>query len=200
MERINNWNEIDAKGMDDFRGLPIGAYECVIKDARINHNEQSGKDTFKVSIDIASGEYKDYFQKMYEADTRIDRKWNNNAVRYLTFTGDNVVYFKGFITTVENSNVGYTWDWDETKLKGKKICGVFQYEEYEKQDGTKGIKVRLNKFRSLDKMKDIEVSDNVKLLNGSYMSIDDYNERKEESNDPFKGFEDTVEITDDILD
>lgn len=200
MERINNWNEIDAKGMDDFKSLPIGAYECIIKDARINHNEQSGKDTFKVSIDIASGEYKDYFQKMYEADTRIDRKWNNNAVRYLAFTGDNVAYFKGFITTVENSNVGYTWDWDETKLKGKKVCGVFQYEEYEKQDGTRGIKVRLSKFRSLEKMKDIEVSDNVKLLNGSYMTIDDYNERKEENNDPFKGFEDTVEITDDILD
>lgn len=200
MEKINNWNEIDAKGMDDFRGLPIGAYECVIKDARINHNEQSGKDTFKVSIDIANGEYKDYFQKMYEADTRIDRKWNNNAVRYLAYEGDNVAYFKGFITTVENSNVGYTWDWDETKLKGKKVCGVFQYEEYEKQDGTKGVKVRLSKFRSLDKMKDIEVSDNVKLLNGSYMTIDDYNERKEESNDPFKEFEDTVEITDDILD
>lgn len=200
MEKINNWNEIDAKGMDDFRGLPIGAYECVIKDARINHNEQSGKDTFKVSIDIASGEYKDYFQKMYEADTRIDRKWNNNAVRYLAFTGDNVAYFKGFITTVENSNVGYTWDWDETKLKGKKVCGVFQYEEYEKQDGTKGVKVRLSKFRSLEKMKDIEVSDSVKLLNGSYMAIDDYNERKEESNDPFKDFGNTVEVTDNFLD
>lgn len=200
MEKINNWNEVEAKGMDDFRGLPIGAYECVIKDARINHNEQSGKDTFKVSVDIASGEYKDYFQKMYEADTRIDRKWNNNAVRYLAFTGDNVAYFKGFITTVENSNVGYTWDWDETKLKGKKVCGVFQYEEYEKQDGTKGVKVRLSKFRSLEKMKDIEVSDSVKLLNGSYMTIDDYNERKEENNDPFKDFGNTVEITDDILD
>lgn len=200
MERINNWNEVEAKGMDDFRGLPIGAYECVIKDARINHNEQSGKDTFKVSVDIASEEYKDYFQKMYEADTRIDRKWNNNAVRYLAFTGDNVAYFKGFITTVENSNVGYTWDWDETKLKGKKVCGVFQYEEYEKQDGTKGVKVRLSKFRSLEKMKDIEVSDSVKLLNGSYMTIDDYNERKEESNDPFEAYGNSVEITDDILD
>ena len=200
MEIIKDFDKIEAKGMDDFKSLPIGAYECVIKDARINHNEQSGKDTFKVSVDIASGEYKDYFQKMYESDTRIDKKWSNNAVRYLAFTGDNVAYFKGFITTVENSNVGYTWDWDETKLKGKKVCGVFQYEEYEKQDGTKDVKVRLNKFRSLDKMKDIEVSDKVKMLNGSYMSIDDYNERKEENNDPFKEFGDIVEIDDNILD
>ena len=176
MEKIKDFEKVEAKGMDDFKGLPIGAYECVIMDARVNHNEQSGKDTFKVSVDIASGEFKDYFRKMYENDTRIDRKWNNNAVKYLSYTGDNVAFFKGFIKTIENSNIGYVWDWDETKLKGKKVCGVFQYEEYEKQDGTKGVKVRLNKFRSLDKMKDIEVSDNVKLLNNAgYMSIDDYN-------------------------
>lgn len=175
MEIIKDFDKIEAKGMDDFRGLPIGAYECVIMDARVNHNEQSGKDTFKVSVDIASGEFKDYFRKMYENDTRIDRKWNNNAVRYLAFTGDNVAYFKGFIKTIENSNVGYTWDWDETKLKGKKVCGVFQYEEYEKQDGTKGIKVRLSKFRSLDKMKEIEVQNSVKKLDGSYVDYEEYN-------------------------
>ena len=181
MKKIDNWDNIEAKGMDDFRGLPIGAYECVIMDARVNHNEQSGKDTFKVSVDIASGEFKDYFRKMYENDTRIDRKWNNNAVKYLSYTGDNVAYFKGFITTVENSNANYKWDWDETKLKGKKVCGVFQYEEYEKQDGTKGIKVRLSKFRSLDKLGKIEVSDSVKLLDGSYVDYDEYMESKEDN-------------------
>lgn len=174
MEIIKDFDKIEAKGMDDFRGLPIGAYECVIMDARVNHNEQSGKDTFKVSVDIASGEFKDYFRKMYENDTRIDRKWNNNAVKYLSYTGDNIAYFKGFLTVVENSNQGYKWDWDETKLKGKKVCGVFQYEEYEKQDGTKGVKVRLNKFRSLDKMKDIKEPTQVKMLDGSYVEYDEY--------------------------
>ena len=196
MEIIKDFDKIEAKGMDDFRGLPIGAYECVIKDARLNHNEETGKNTLKISIDIASGEYKDYFLKAYETDTRVDRKWNNNAIRYLAYKGDNVAFFKGFIKTIENSNVGYTWDWDETKLKGKKVCGVFQYEEYEKQDGTKGIKVRLSKFRSLDKLKDIEVSDSIKMLDGSYVSYDDYMERKE---DKFADFKDCVEINPDSL-
>ena len=197
MEIIKDFDKIEAKGMEDFRGLPIGAYECVIMDARVNHNEQSGKDTFKVSVDIASGEFKDYFRKMYENDTRIDRKWNNNAVKYLSYTGDNVAYFKGFIKTLENSNVGYTWDWDETKLKGKKVCGVFQYEEYEKQDGTKGIKVRLSKFRSLDKLKEIEVSDSIKMLDGTYTSYDDYMEKVEEKK-PFSDFGNIVEISDEL--
>ena len=196
MEPIKDFDKVEAKGMDDFKGLPIGAYECVIKDARLNHNEETGKNTLKISIDIASGEYKDYFLKAYETDTRIDRKWNNNAVRYLAYEGDNVAYFKGFITTVENSNVGYKWNWEESTLKGKKVCGVFQYEEYEKQDGTRGIKVRLNKFRSLDKLKEIEVSDSIKMLDGSYVSYDDYMERKE---DKFADFKDCVEINPDSL-
>lgn len=182
MEKIENWDKVEAKGMDDFKSLPIGAYECVIKDARINENEITGKKTFKVSIDIATGEYKDYFLERYKNDTRPDKKWDNNAVRYLAYEGDNVAYFKGFITSVENSNTGYKWDWNEEKLKDKKICGVFQYEEYEKQDGKKAIKVRLSKFRSLDKLKDIEVSDSIRLLDGSYASYDDYQERKEETN------------------
>ena len=178
MKVIDNWEEVEAKGMEDFKSLPIGAYECIIRKADIYKNSTTEKESFRVQVDIASGEYKGYFQQRYDNNTRSDKTWDNNSTRYLAFQGDNVSYFKGFITCVENSNTGYKWDWDETKLAGKKICGVYQYEEYEKQDGTKGVKVRLNKFRSLNKMKDIEVSDSVRLLDGSYMSIDDYNEHK----------------------
>lgn len=199
MEIIKDFDKVEAKGMDDFKSLPIGAYECTIVIARENKNEESGKTTFKVGVDIASGEYKDYFRKMYDNDSRIDKKWNNNAVRYLAFEGENVAYFKGFLTCVENSNPGYKWNWDEKTLINKKICGVFQYEEYEKQDGTKGVKVRLSKFRSLDKIKEIEVSDNVRLLNGSYVSIDDYNEKREQNN-PIQDFENNVSIDDNFLD
>lgn len=176
MKKIENWNEIEAKGMEDFKALPIGAYECKIINAVENHNEQSGKTTLKVMVDIASGEYKDYFKKRYDSNTAIDRKWDNNATKYLAFEGENTSYFKGFITCVENSNVGYKWDWEESTLRDKKIVGVFQYEQYEKQDGTKALKVRLTKFRSLDKLGEIEVSDSVKMLDGTYESYDDYME------------------------
>lgn len=179
MKVIENWEEVEAKGMEDFKSLPVGAYECVIRKAEVYKNPTSGKESFRVQVDIASGEYKGYFQKRYNNNTSSTKTWDNNSTRYLAFEGDNTAYFKGFITSVENSNPGYKWDWDETKLTGKKICGVYQYEEYENQEGKRGVKVRLNKFRSLDKMKDIEVSYSVKLLNGTYMDIDDYNEKKE---------------------
>lgn len=196
MEIIKDFDKVEAKGMEDFKGLPIGAYECVIIGGAPHTNPDSGKKTFKVAVDIANGEFKDYFKKRFDANTNEDKKWDNNAVRYLAYEGDNVAYFKGFITCVENSNPGYKWNWDETTLKGKKICGVFQYEEYEKQDGTRNVKVRLNKFRSMDKIKEVEVSDSVRLLDGSYLSIDDYNEVKASKTNSNPN---EIEITDDLL-
>ena len=197
MKKIENWDNIEAKGMDDFKALPIGAYECKIINAVENHNEQSGKTTLKVMVDIASGEYKDYFKKRYDSNTAIDRRWDNNATKYLSFEGENTSFFKGFITTVENSNVGYKWNWEESTLRDKKIVGVFQYEEYKKQDGTRGIKVRLTKFRSLDKLGKIEVSDSVKMLDGSYVEYEEYTKS---SADKAKDlFGSSVEISSDDL-
>ena len=198
MKKIENWNEIEAKGMDDFKALPIGAYECKIINAVENHNEQSGKTTLKVMVDIASGEYKDYFKKRYDSNTAIDRKWDNNATKFLAFEGENTSFFKGFITIVENSNIGYKWNWEESTLRDKKLVGVFQYEQYEKQDGTKALKVRLTKFRSLDKLGEIEVSDSVKMLDGTYRSYDDYMESQERKAENIFG-ENLVEISDDQL-
>ena len=198
MKKIENWNEIEAKGMDDFKALPIGAYECKIINAVENHNEESGKTTLKVMVDIASGEYKDYFKKRYDSNTAIDRKWDNNATKYLAFEGENISFFKGFITIVENSNIGYKWNWEESTLRDKKLVGVFQYEEYKKQDGTKALKVRLTKFRSLDKLKEIEVSDSIKMLDGTYTSYDDYMEKVEEKK-PFSDFGNIVEISSEEL-
>ena len=198
MKKIENWNEIEAKGMEDFKALPIGAYECKIINAVENHNEQSGKTTLKVMVDIASGEYKDYFKKRYDSNTAIDRKWDNNATKFLAFEGENTSFFKGFITIVENSNVGYKWNWEESTLRDKKLVGVFQYEQYEKQDGTKALKVRLNKFRSLDKLGEIEVSDSVKMLDGTYKSYDDYMESQERKAENIFG-ENLVEISSDSL-
>ena len=58
MERIDNWEKVEAKGMEDFKALPIGAYECIIKKAQKHKNPESRKERFKVAVDILSSEYK----------------------------------------------------------------------------------------------------------------------------------------------
>ena len=104
---------------------------------------------------------------------------------------------KSFLTCVENSNTNYTYDWNKEvdQLKGKKIGLVFGQEEYTSQDGTTKLATKLNQFRSIDKVDNIKIP-KVKLLDGSYVSYDDYMERKE---DKFADFKDCVEINPDSL-
>lgn len=182
MKKIENWENIEAKGMDDFTPFPAGVYECVIVNACENYNEESGKTTLKVMVDVAAGDYAGYFKEMYEKNTNADRRWNNNSTKYLSLEEQNLSYLKGFITSVENSNPGYIWDWDETKLRGKKICCVYQWEQYQTQDGKIGVSAKLSKFRSLDKMKDIKEPTQIKMLDGTYMDYVLYLESIKPSN------------------
>lgn len=177
MERIENWEKVEVKGINDFEGLKAGAYVCKIIDAREYTNENTGNKSLKVCVDICEGDYIDYFKKIYENNPNQDKKWDNNATKYLGLAESSLPFFKGFVTVVENSNAGYTWNWDEKTLKGKKVVGVFQPEEYTKQDGTTGVKIRLNSFRSIDKLDTIKVT-KIKLLDGTFVDYSDYQEMK----------------------
>ncbi|WP_298061697.1 hypothetical protein [uncultured Rikenella sp.] len=178
MERINNWEEIEEKGTSDFIRLSAGGYIGIIKSAE-EHTSESGNKSLKIECDIAEGNFKDYFQKSYDNNPNADKKWDNNSTRYLGLGESSLPFLKGFITSVEKSNTGYTWNWDEKSLVGKKVGIVYQYEEYEKQDGSTAIKTKLNQFRSLDKLDEVNknerITKNVKLLNGNYIPIDNYN-------------------------
>ena len=50
--------------------------------------------------------------------------------------------FKHFISCVERSNAGFTFNFDETTLKGKFVGMTITQEEYIKQDGTKGKRTK----------------------------------------------------------
>lgn len=205
MEKINNWEQIEARGITDFVRLNAGAYVGIIKNAEEYTNEMTGNKSLKVECDITEGNFKDYFQKLYDNNQNSDKKWDMNSTRFLGLSENALPFLKGFITVVENSNTGYKWDWDEKKLIGKKVGLVYQYEEYKKQDGTKAIKTKLNQFRSVDKVNEVNnnsrITEGVKLLNGSYTSINKYNGMQESnSTDPFAEFGDVVQIDDNFLD
>ena len=53
-------------------------------------------------------------------------------IRFLLYGKDGGTnpYFKGFVKSLEESNAGYHWDWDERSPVGKKIGIVFREEEY----------------------------------------------------------------------
>ena len=137
MKPINNYENVQASS-GDFSKLPAGAYVCKITLADdVPMDEKTGKgDYLKIEFDIASGEYKDYFEKQYE---RFASFWGGSFIR--SYKEKALGMFKHFTNCVEQSNKGYMWAWDEKTLMGKYVGLVIGYEEYENSMGD--IKERL---------------------------------------------------------
>lgn len=167
------WEETEAKEFGDYESLELGGHVIVIRKADI-YTGQSGNESLRVQVDIdKSDKQGGFFQQQFDNNTRSDKIWSPNATKYYSLKKENLGMLKGMITAVENSNTGFKFDMDETKLAGKKAVGVFGLEEFEKQDGTVGTSVRLTQIRSLDKLKDVKIP-KVKKLDGSYVDYEEY--------------------------
>lgn len=178
------WEKVEPKEFGEYESLELGGHEIVILDAREHTSEFSGNTSLKISVDIAGNDKQaGFFKKQYDEDTRQDKKWPNGAVKYLSLKDEQIGYLKGFITALENSNPNFTFNTNGTweQLKGLKCAAQFGLEQYEKQDGTTGFATRLNQFRSLNKLSEIEVP-KVKFLDGSSLDYEEYKEVQKISN------------------
>ena len=129
-----------SKRRVNYEALPKDAYVVKILGAKID-TWPSGGQYLNIAFDIAEGEYKDFFANEYRAQDREDKKWHGNY--YLSIPTDDGSEkdgwtkrkFKTFTNAVEDSNAGYTWNWDENTLKGKLFGALYREKEFE---GTSG--------------------------------------------------------------
>ena len=139
MKPIKEFDKVQAAGAIDV--LPVGSYVCEIKKCTEEKNN-SGKGThLAILFDIAEGDYRGFFMKDWKAQNREDKFWrgiirqnipDEKSEKYdMQFR-----FFKSFVNAVEDSNDGYAWDWDETKLAGKTVGVVFGEVEKKSQRGT----------------------------------------------------------------
>lgn len=190
----------------DFVPLAPGGYVCEIKKAVEQNAQKSGNPMLVLLLDIAEGERKGYFQDRFDKDTREDKKWG--CVLRIVMDDPNKTVgerkkiagrLKGAIASIEMSNNGFKYDWKEESLKGKKVGGEFGLEEYTAQDGSTRTACKIRRLRSIDSIEKGIDMPNVKLLDGTYMSYDDYEERLEESKSAEKDGEYiTVDDLDDL--
>ena len=141
---IQRWNDYDkVKGYGDFQMLPKGGYVVKILGVSMEYT-RDGRQYLKLSCDIVEGDYTGFYAQQYKTSTKEDKKWACNfLVNIPTDDGSErdgwtKRSFRTFIDTVEDSNDGYRWDWNETKLKGLIFGGIFNMREYEKADGSIG--------------------------------------------------------------
>ena len=181
IKKPSNWDAVEVMEFD-YTPIELGGHKGIIMKSEEYTSPQSGKTSLKVSVDTAKDDKQpEYFKEQYKNDNRIDKRWNNSAIKYISLGEEEnqVKMLKSFITAYENSN-GCQFDWgkDWDQLKGKKIGIIFGQEEYTSQDGTTKLATKLNQFRSIDKVDNVKIP-KVKLLDGSYVEYEDYMKKNE---------------------
>ena len=136
MQKPSDFDSAQAAG--NIEVLPVGAYKCKIMKAE-PMTSSNGKEFIKISYDINDGDYKDFYKRKYQNDSRDikDKKWSGVwTVFVLDYNGNTNRYFKGLITCAESSNKGFKFDFDKPEaLKDKLIGVVMREEEFESQTG-----------------------------------------------------------------
>lgn len=137
--------------------LPKGGYIAKILDCR--EESRNGYSWLALSFDITEGEHKGHFAEQYRANTNENKKWRGTYNAFIPDEGsqyyeDNLNRFKTIIANIEESNPGYHWDWDESKLKGKTAGVLFGEKEFETEKGEVIIITECRGIRSVDCIKE----------------------------------------------
>ena len=157
---IKGFNDFDKiQGYQDRPQLPVGGYVMRIMGAEVKENRVG--QYVQVSMDIAEGQYKDFFATDYRAqDGQRDRKvWHCNYLLNVPRDdgserdGWTKRKFKTFTDALEASNDGYHFDWDEKKFKGLMIGGLFNLREWKNDAGQRGKSPNLAQVCSVDRIR-----------------------------------------------
>ena len=168
MKRYDGYEQAEAF-TGNFERLEPGGYICQILDVKAEEKDYGT--LLRVAFDIAEGDNKGYFRQLFDKrkESYDNPKWPNGGMYYQTVKSDDLRFFKGFITAIEESNSGYKWNWDENTLKGKVFGGIFGEEEYENNNGEIKAAIKCRWVRSADKVRsgDFEIPEKKALNNHS---------------------------------
>lgn len=130
INRVENWEKVEPN-YGEAKKLKAGGYILEIL-AVAMEKSKNGNDMIVINFDIAEGEDRGFYMKKYKDAPRTDGKepkWQGKYYIVLNVEGYEA-RLKAFTTSIEESNQGYVWNWDEQSLKGKKFGGIFREEEY----------------------------------------------------------------------
>lgn len=184
-----NWDNVQV--LTNRPKLPLGAYICKIKLAKVQSN--SFGDQLAILFDIAAGEHTGFYQKDFDSNQNDDKKWRGVLRLWLPKDDgsekDEMTksVLKGFVTAAEKSNPGYRWDWNEASLPGKQIGILFRNEEWEYQ-GKQGWAVRPFRALSTDSVRngDYTLPNDKPLANKDNQYMGDANDSAYIPNTDFK--------------
>lgn len=164
--------------------LKLGGHICKVLEVKIEELE-SKKDGKKyeqliIKFDIESPDEQAgfYANKFSEDATKdaLNAKWKGyHRISIPTDESEDFIKskFKAFTTSIEESNPGYKWNWEENTLIGKVFGGVFAFEEFVTLDGNTITMTKIRYVKSTDKIFEVEIP-KVKMADNSYMAYEEY--------------------------
>lgn len=191
MKAFKGYNEVQVNKFGEK--LKLGGHICKVLEAKIETftSKKDGKDYEQLIIkfDIeAPDEQAGFYANKFAEDAKKDAlnaKWKGfHRISVPTDDSEDFIKsnFKAFTTSIEESNQGYKWNWEENTLIGKVFGGVFGYEEFVAQDGTTIPLTKIRYVRSTNKIEETPIP-KVKMADKILMEYEDYiemrkNERK----------------------
>lgn len=122
--------------------LPVGCYVCMIQKAEETVTK-NGFHYLTLYLDVCEGEKTGFFMSDYQS--KVARGFSNvkyNGTFGIAIPADlndpkdwRVRNFKNNIWAIEQSNPGYTWDWNEMMLARKYVGINVREREWLRQDG-----------------------------------------------------------------
>lgn len=146
---INYKGDFQSKQDTAISHLPAGAYVGVVVDATVAVQSIGGRNVERLVLwlDVAEGEYKGHYGRQYEAAKGGMYAAKYKGVYRITVPqpGDqyesmNKRIMQGAAWAFEQSNKGYKWDFDETKLKGLAVGFAVRDVDY-LIDDVQGVRV-----------------------------------------------------------
>ena len=153
MEKVQGYEEAQAI-TGEYERINAGGYIGKIISAK-EEKSKSGKRMLVLALDIVEGDKKDFFRNRFNDNSSPDKKWPAGAIYRQMLEGEKAAGFlKGLMTSLEASNDGFKWDWDEKKLVDLKCGAIFGEEEYEKMDGSVGTTTKVKFIRTIKAIQD----------------------------------------------
>ena len=158
IKKFNGYDSIQV--FEGGASIEPGGYELQIIGAKVE--QFNNCEIMKVAFDIVNNEqYAGFYSTRFKAAKAADpnAKWSGIFDVFIPKDdgsekdGYTKTAFKRFITSVEKSNEGYTWNWDELSLKGKMFGGVFGREEFKTKEGNYKFATKCRFPRSIESIR-----------------------------------------------
>lgn len=162
---INYGGEFESKKDVTIANLPAGAYVGKIFGAKVETQNIGGRDIDRLvlQMDVTEGEFTNHYHKIYEAAKggQYPAKYKGVLRLNIPKAGDqyeamNKRILQGAAWALEQSNKGYHWDWDESKLKGLSVGFSVREADYliEDADGIRtGTTTEIVRLESVEEVK-----------------------------------------------